>query len=147
MIIKKRSEKNDEKSILILTLLFLIIGVAYAANYNEIFKAPNGLEPMGTSNFVDKQGHNIMINVYNDDNAKTWFENDTGYLVTPYEQNKNFYLGADDDSSYILEVVEKDGVKYIIGSWTPKDTSNDVKVIWEKLQEFNNLNNLKPIEV
>ena len=147
LMIMKREGIEMKKIILILTLLFLVIGVAYAANYNELFKAPSGLEPMGHNDFVDKQGHNIMIDEYNDENAKTWFENDTGYLVTPYEQNNSFYLGADDDSSYILEVVEKDGVKYIIGAWTPKDTSNDAKVIWEKLQEFNALNNLKPIEV
>ena len=135
------------KSILIFALLLVVIGTAYAANYNEIFKAPSGLEPMGDSNFVDTLGHNIMIDKYNDDNVKTWFENDTEYVVAPYEQNNSFYLGADDDSSYILEVVEKDGVKYIIGAWTPKDTSNDIKVIWEKLQEFNALNKVTPIEV
>lgn len=137
-----------KKSILILTLLFLIIGVAYAANNNEIFKAPNGLEKMGTHDFVDKQGHNLMIEEYNDENIKTWFKNDTDpvYLVQESQQHPNIYMGATDEDSYILEVVEKDGVKYIIGSWTPKSTSRDTEMIWENLQEFNKLNNLKPIE-
>ena len=137
-----------KKSILILTLLFLIIGVAYATNNNEIFKAPNGLEKMGTHDFVDKQGHNLMIEEYNDENIKTWFKNDTDpvYLVQESQQHPNIYMGATDEDSYILEVVEKDGVKYIIGSWTPKSTSRDTEMIWENLQEFNKLNNLKPIE-
>lgn len=138
-----------KKGILILALLFLVIGTAYAANNNEIFKAPSGLEPMGHNDFVDKKGHNIMIEEYNDENVKTWFENDTDpmYLVQESQQHPNIYTGATDDGSYILEVVEKDGVKYIVGSWTPKSTSGDAELIWKNLQEFNKLNNLKPIEV
>ena len=57
------------------------------------------------------------------------------------------YLGADDENDcYILEVVEKDGAKYIISSWTPKGPT-EAKKISDNLLEFNKLNNLKPIEV
>ena len=88
-----------------------------------------------------------MIVEDNDNNRQTWFENDTDYIVGPYEHDNKVYLGADKDDSYILEIVEKDGVKYIIGSWTPKSSTSDARVIWENLQEFNKVNNLNPMEV
>ena len=57
------------KIILGITLLIFIVGIASAAHNNEIFKAPNNLEPMGHNDFVDKQGHNIMIVNYTTENA------------------------------------------------------------------------------
>ena len=137
-----------KKSILIITI-FLLIGTVCAANNNELFTAPSGLQAVGHDDFVDKQGHNIMIKEYDDNSKKTWFENstETQYLVEPYQDNPNIYLGATDEDSYILEVVEKDGKQYIIGSWTPNDSKNDIKIIWENLQEFNKLNKLTPMEI
>lgn len=135
------------KIILGITLLIFIVGIASAAHNNEIFKAPNNLEPMGHNDFVDKQGHNIMIVNYTTENIKTWFENDTNYNVSPFQDHDNMYLSADDENDcYILEVVEKDGTKYIIGSWTPKGPT-EAKVILDNLEEFNKLNNVKPVEV
>lgn len=137
-----------KKSILIITI-FLLIGTVCAANNNELFTAPSGLQAVGHDDFVDKQGHNIMIKEYDDNNKKTWFENstETQYLVELYQDNPNIYLGATDEDSYILEVVEKDGKQYIIGSWTPNDSKNDMKIVWENLQEFNKLNKLTPMEI
>lgn len=141
--------KNITKIIIGITIIFLCIGVASAANLNQIFKAPSDLEPMGDSGFVDKQGHNIMINEYNDENKQTWFENDTDsmYFVEPYSGNPNIYIGVEETDHYYLEVVEKDGNKYIVGSWTPKDSDSDFKKIAENLKEFNKLNNVEPVEV
>lgn len=136
-----------KKIILILAILLLIIGTVSAANLNDKFTAPNGLHKMGTSDFVDEKGHNIMIIEDSDSNRQKWFENDTNYIVSPYESHANMYLGADDENDcYILEVVEKDGAKYIISSWTPKGPT-EAKKISDNLLEFNKLNNLKPIEV
>lgn len=133
-----------------ISLLLLCIGVVCAETHPvDIFKAPNGLHSMGYSSFVDEKGHNIMINEYNADNMKTWFENDTDpeYLVQPYETNNSFYLGVDDDNDcYILEIVEKEGNKYIIGSWTPKGP-NEAKEIMDNLLEFNKLNKVKPLPI
>lgn len=148
----KRDDKMKQilKILLLASILFLIIGTAYAAHNNEIFKAPSGLQPMGYEDFVDQKGHNIMVMDYSDENVQTWFENDTDpeYLVQPYQQDGDmFYMGADDENDcYILEVVEKDGSKYIIGSWTPKGAM-ETETIFNNLLEFNKLNNLKPLEV
>ncbi|WP_407415726.1 hypothetical protein [Methanobrevibacter sp.] len=135
------------KIILGATLLFLIIGVASATDIIDIFQAPSSLHALGTSSYVDEQGHNIMIVEYSDDNYDLWFENDTeaGYVAQKY--NDTCYIGADDENDcYILEIVEKEGTKYIIGSWTPNGV-DDAKIIQNNLEEFNKLNNLNPLEV
>ena len=136
-----------KKIILIIGILLLITGAAYAANNNEIFKAPSNLHAMGHDDFVDEKGHNIMIMEDTADNHKTWFENDTetNYIVEKY--NESFYIAADDKNDcYILEVVENGGTKYIVASWTPKGTG-ETQTILSNMLEFNKLNNLKPVEV
>ena len=138
-----------KKWILILTILLLTIGIVSAANLNEVFKAPNGLTQAGNNDFVDQKGHNIMISEFNDDNKQTWFENDTDplYSVIPSDSDPNVYIGVTDEDSYLLEVVEKDGTKYIVGSWTPNSSQSDLTKIAENLKEFNNLNQVTPVEV
>ena len=145
------------KIIIGITIIFLLIGVAYAANNNEIFKAPSSLNKMAKDNFVDGQGHNIQISEDTDSNHKVWFENSTeaGYVVTPYEGNNSFYMYRDASETDpntaeavgVIEIVEKDGSKYIISSWSAKDTDSDFKKVAENLLEFNKLNNLKPIPI
>ena len=149
--------KKGIKILIGLSVLFLIIGACYAAYPNEIFKAPNGLEPIGHNDFVDKQGHNIQIIENSDSTHKTWFENntETGYIVTPYEANNNFYMYSDAsevdpnkaEAVGVIEIVEKEGVKYIVSSWSAKDTDADFKMVADNLLEFNKLNNLKPVAI
>ena len=136
-----------KKIILGILLLFLIIGVACAVHNNEIFTAPGGLHAMGYNDFVDEQGHNIMIMEYDDENKQTWFENDTdpAYLVQKY--NDTCCIGVDDENDcYILELVEKDGTQYIINSWTPKGPE-ETAIIQHNLEEFNSLNHLTPLPI
>lgn len=136
-----------KKIILGILLLSLIIGIACAAHNNEIFTAPPGLHAMGYNDFVDEQGHNIMIMEYNDKNKQTWFENDTNpeYLVQKY--NDTCYIAVDDENDcYIFEIVEKEGNKYIISSWTPKGP-DETAIIKYNLEEFNKLNQLTPLHI
>lgn len=138
-----------QKILLGATLLLLIIGAGYAANNNEIFKAPSGLHTMGVNDFVDEKGHNIRIDNYTDNLKSTWFENDTenGYLVQPSDSDKNIYIyAADENDCGLLEIVKKDDKQYIINCWTPKGAS-EAKVVAKNLEEFNKLNNLKPLPV
>ncbi len=128
-------------------ILFLLIGTVYAAHNNEIFKAPSPLKPMGYNDFVDEQGHNILIDELDDDAITTWLQNDTDpeYLVQKY--NDTTYIATDDENDcYIHEVVEKDGKQYLISSWTPNGP-NEASILKMNLEEFNKLNNLKPLDV
>lgn len=142
-----KTMKNMTKIIIGIGLIFLIIGVASATDNNKIFNPPSGLQAVGTSSFVDQQGHNIDINDFTDENKKTWFENDTEpqYLVQKY--NDTCYIGVDDENDcYILEIVEKDGNKYIVSSWTPKGP-NETPIIQKNLEEFNKINQLTPLPI
>ena len=142
------------KIIIGITLLFLIIGVVYATDNVDIFKAPSGLQASGTNSYLDGQGHNIQI-AEDEKFHEIWFENDTDYLVQPYENNNSFYFyvdGSDVDPDGveqvgILEIVEKDGTKFIINSWTPNDGEEDAKVIFNNLLEFNKINHLTPLKI
>lgn len=149
MIIKKYGENIMKiwKILIGISILLLCLSIVNAAELNQLFTAPNGLEPVGTSDFVDKQGHNIMIIEYNDENKQTWFENDTDpeYLVQKY--NDTCYIGVDDENDcYIFEIVEKDGNKYIVSSWTPKGPE-EAAIIKFNLEEFNKLNQLTPLPI
>ena len=142
----------NKKITILLLFTFIIIGAAYATNTPD-FKAPNSLEKLGNQGFVDKKGHNIDFQEYTDSSHKTWFENDTGYIVQKH--NDTFYIYSDSsevdpnkaEAVGVLEVVEVDGNKLIINSWTPNDNPNDMKIIWENLFEFNKLNKLTPIKI
>lgn len=130
-----------------ISILFLCIGIVCAAQENEIFTAPAGLQAVGTNAFVDQQGHNIMIVEFNDEAKQTWLENDTDpeYLVQQY--NDTCYIGVDDENDcYILELVEKDNTQYLIGSWTPKGPG-ETAIIKYNLEEFNKINQLTPLTI
>ena len=124
-------------------MLFLLLSVACAADLVDVFSPPSTLQPAGTSTYVDLEGHNIMMLEYSEDNYQSFFENDTDYSVQKY--NDTCYIGADDENDcYILEMVEKDGKKYIIGSWTPNGPA-DTEEIQSNLVEFNKINKLTPL--
>ena len=142
----------NKKIIILLLFTFLVIGAAYAT---QEFKVPNDLHKISVSTYADEKGHNLVIENYTENSHKTWFENDTGYLVQKYSNNDSFYLYADSsevdpnkaEAVGILEVVEIDRNKYIINSWTPKEDNKDMELIWENLLEFNKLNKLTPIKI
>ena len=73
-------------------ILFLLIGVASAANFVDIFKAPYPLEQAGTNSYVDRQGHNILISEYNDDAVTTWLQNDTDPEYLVQKHNDTCYI-------------------------------------------------------
>lgn len=125
--------------------IILMIGIVSAANPVDIFKAPSGLTASGNDTFVDGQNHNIQIFNYTDELYSKWFKNDSGFSISQYK-NKNFFAENRDHHYGILEIVEKDGNKYIIDSWTSKNP-NESNTLKKNLEEFNNVNGLKPIAV
>lgn len=134
-----------KKKIILISLLLILLSAAYASDL-PTFKLPGTLHEIGTGTFVDEKGHNIQIIEYTDTTKDIWFENDTDYTVQPYEKNDSFYIYADDENDCgILEIVEVNGVKYIVNSWTPNG-SKDAEIIANNLLEFNRLNNLTPIK-
>ena len=135
---------NKTIKILIATAaIFLMIGMASAANPVDIFKAPSGFTASGNDTFADTQNHNIQIYNYTQELYSKWFENPSGFSISEYK-NTNFVQKDSENHYGILEIVEKDGNKYIIDSWTPKNP-NESNVLKKNLEEFNSANDLKPI--
>ena len=131
--------------IIVISILFLLIGIVAAADIADKFTAPNGLEKVGTNGFVDRQGHNINVFEYTEDTKDTWFTNDTDYFVQPF--NDTCWIGVDDENDcYILEVVEKDDAKVLVSSWSANGP-DETPIIQENLLEFNKLNHLTPLKL
>ncbi|WP_407422257.1 hypothetical protein [Methanobrevibacter sp.] len=137
--------KKTIKLLIATTAILLVIGVVSAANPADIFKAPSGLTASGNDTFVDGQNHNIQIFNYTDELYSKWFKNDSVFSISQYKNTKFFNKNYEKHYG-ILEIVEKDGNKYIIDSWTPK-SPNELNVLKKNLEDFNNINNLTPIAV
>ena len=134
-----------KKLLLGIGIMFLLMGTVCAAELVDTFMPPNGYNPMGTSSFIDDVGHNIMMSELDDNTKNLWLQNDSEYLVSKY--NDTTWTAVDDENDcYIHEVVEKDGKQYLISSWTPKGVDHTL-IIRDKLEEFNKVNDLKPLSI
>lgn len=120
-----------------------MICVVSAADSVDIFKAPSGFTASGNDTFVDGQNHNIQIFNYTDELYSKLFENDPTFSISKFK-NTNFFTKNTENHYGILEIVEKDGNKYIIDSWTAKN-SNESNALKKNLEEFNKINDVKPI--
>lgn len=134
--------KTIIKILIATAAIFLMIGVVSAANTVDIFEAPSGFTASGNDTFVDGQNHNIQIYNYTDDLYTKLFESDSTFSISDFKDNKFFDKNTQDHYG-VLEIVEKDGSKYIIDSWTGKNP-NESNTLKDNLMEFNKLNNITP---
>lgn len=134
--------KKTIKILIAAAAILLMIGVV-SANNVDTFKAPSGFTASGNDTFVDGQNHNIQIFNYTDELYSELFESDSTFSISKFKDN-HFFNKNTDKHYGILEIVEKDGNKYIIDSWTAKNPneSNDLK---KNLEDFNSANGLSPI--
>ena len=120
-----------------------MIGVVSAANPVDIFKAPSGFTASGNDTFTDGQNHNIQIFNFTKEQYSKWFENNSAFSIGKFKEG-NLFNHEYEKHYGVLEVVEKDGNKYIIDSWTAKNP-NEGNNLKKNLEEFNSVNDLKPI--
>ncbi|WP_462316566.1 hypothetical protein [Methanobrevibacter sp.] len=134
--------KKTIKILIAAAAILLMIGVV-SANNVDTFKAPSGFTASGNDTFVDGQNHNIQIFNYTDELYSKLFESDSTFSISKFKDN-HFFNKNTDKHYGILEIVEKDGNKYIIDSWTAKNPneSNELK---KNLEDFNSANGLSPI--
>ncbi len=134
--------KKTIKILIAAAAILLMIGVV-SANNVDTFKAPSGFTASGNDTFVDGQNHNIQIFNYTDELYSELFESDSTFSISKFKDN-HFFNKNTDKHYGILEIVEKDGNKYIIDSWTAKNPneSNELK---KNLEDFNSANGLSPI--
>ena len=133
------------KILIAVAAIFLMIGLVSATDSADLFKAPSGFTASGNDSFADTQNHNIKIYNYTDELYSQMFESDSIFSISLFKDN-HFFKKNTKDHYGILEVVEKDGNKYIIESWTSKNP-NEANVLENNLNAFNSVNDLKPLTV
>ena len=137
--------KKISKILIATTAIFLMIGLVSAANPVDIFKAPSGFTASGNDTFADTQNHNITIFNYTGELYSQMFENDSTFSISLFKDN-HFFKKNTKNHYGIIEIVEKDGNKYVIESWTSKNP-NEANVLEKNLNAFNSINNLKPLTI
>ena len=135
--------KKTLKTLIAIAAILLMIGVVSAANPTDVFKAPSGFTATANDTFSDGENHNIQIFNYTDELYNKMFKNDSAFSISNFKDT-NFFTKNYDDHHGILEIVEKNGTKYIIDSWTAKNP-NEANTLQKNLEEFNKINDLKPI--
>ena len=132
--------------ILIATLLiFLVLGTAYAANVSD-FKAPTGWDNKGNGAFFGPDlGEGLTVMNYTDENVKDFIDNEYVTIKKDTELNIMTYKDSDLKQHGVMEIVEVDGSKFIVQSWAGEQSSTTDEMLLATLQNFNNVNNLKPI--
>ena len=148
--------RNTTKIITILTLLLLTIGIAAATDINNM-KVPDGWEATGGGSYHEigdspgqGSGQNMMIQKWSDSFKEEFYENHTDeqYMVTDTGNNTYMFIDDLNADAGSFEVVEIDGEKYFV-LFTTVDNYDTEEIADTSLfmQEFNELNNLHPVEV
>ena len=122
-------------------LLFLLMGICFAANINDV-KLPDGFTKQ-SDHVAKNDKYELSINTYTDDDKDILFTNGDGYNVITGEVNK--YTDKQVKHEGCFEIVEINGEKTIVEVYYD-GLSNQDKCV-DYLNNFNELNNLKPIEV
>lgn len=130
-----------KKILTITALLILFTGICFAANIDDV-KLPDGFNKQ-SDHVAKNDKYELSINKYIDDDNSILFKNDTEYKVIKGEISNYTDKGVKHQGC--LEVVEINGEKTVV-EILYDGLSNQDKC-FEYLQEFNKINNLKPIEV
>ena len=133
-----------------LLLMFLIIGTACAVNLSDL-KVPIGYNEE-TDGFyylnTDEDSHLYVGEMELNENV---FENDTGYAVISLGNNTYFYCDSVMESTGVQEKVNIDGTDYLVSFYKDNFVGSlqdtEIKMFLEDLKDFNEKNNLKPLEV
>lgn len=137
-------------------ILLLIIGVAAATDINNL-KVPDGWEAIGGGSYHEintdtngGSGQNMMIQKWDDSLKDEYYQNNTdeGYMVSEDANHTFKYIDTLNGNAGYFEVVEIDNEKYFVNFWTVDYTNFDeIDDSSYFMVQFNELNNLKPVEV
>lgn len=144
----------NNKTIILLLLLFLTIGIVSAVNPDD-FKLPNGFELVEfdfnhdhSEGFMNSQGEGIIIYDYTDDDKDILFEESDTYVLDPYENNIYTFADAETELCGYIECIEHNGHKYAIQTTCSiEDMEEHGTNIRDNILEFNEINNFKPIPI
>lgn len=139
------------KKILILFLVTITLtSVVSAADFSD-FKAPVNFDDIGDGVFVlydssSNADEILSIVKYNEHDWNDYITNDTDnqYIVNGENNTYNYTDGIVNEVGS-FELIEVDGDKFII-DFAKVDASNDFNQTFSNLINFNELNNVTPVE-
>lgn len=134
-----------KKIILATLLIFLILGTAYATTVDD-FKAPNGWENKGHGTFFGPNlGESLNVMEYTDENVKDFIDNDFVTIQKDSSTNIMTYKDSDLKQHGVMEVIEVGGSKFIVQSGAGEQSTTTDDALLATLNNFNQVNNVKPI--
>lgn len=145
------------KIITIITTLFLLTGIAYATDINNL-QTPQGWEALGGGSYHETgdspgqgSGRNMMIQESHDSIEEEYTTNLTedNYYAFKNSDNTWNYTDGSNQCSGCFEVVKIDDKDYFIVFTTQDNVefTSDTLTTYDLMMEFNKLNNLDPIEI
>ena len=142
-----------KKIMFFLILCLMMVGVVSAVDITS-FTAPDNFEDVGDGVYVVYDSFKNPVQVlavinYTEHDADDYVTNDSNNDYTVFEGENNTYHFVDGsmDEKGSFELVEVDGVKFIIDfAEMGIDNKNDFNETFNNLMEFNKLNNLNSTE-
>ena len=141
-----------KKLLICLILSIFLIGFVSAADLpNLVF--PDDFKDVGDGVYIKYDSSNLpeqtfAIIEYTQTDAGDYLLNDTEYGYKVYNSTNDTYNFVDEKlkEKGSIELVEINGVKYIIESWNALDGDDlDFTVTFDNLLKLNKLNNLTPL--
>lgn len=139
-----------------LSILFLLIGMVSATDINNL-KVPDGWKAIGGGSYHEEgdspgqgSGQNMMIEKWYDGLKDEYYQNNTDEQYTVIEDGNHTFMYIDDlnQMAGCFEVVEIDNEKYFVNFWTVDyRNSEEIADASYFMVQFNELNNLEPVEV
>lgn len=138
-------------NILIILLIILVMPISVVAASTEIpnFKYPDTFKKISDSEgYVNDMAQGMIVYKYDNSSESLFLTNHGQYGVEYYENNYYVFADCENNLGGNLEVVAYKGNKYIVISTISLDNlESQSGYIQENLEEFNKLNNVKPLTV
>ena len=147
--------KTITKIIIGISILFLLLGSAAAFEINSLKTVPDYTpwDNNGYSNYTTNSNRFFLvekIGTFDDDFKDEWFNNHSETKYTSENIGNNIYKFSDDTFKFYgyQEVVNDDGDYYMISiNQKSKMSPSEENGFLNDLKEFNQLNNLEPVEI
>ena len=144
------------KILTIITITFLLIGIVSATDIDNL-KVPDGWKSIGGGSYHEEgdsagqgSGQNMMIEKWSDSFKDEFYQNNTDEQYTVIEDGNHTFMYIDDlnQMAGCFEVVEIDNEKYFVNFWTVEyRNSEEIADTSYFMVQFNELNNLEPLEI
>ncbi|AMD17369.1 hypothetical protein TL18_04645 [Methanobrevibacter sp. YE315] len=140
--------KFINKICIVLIILIFTMGFVASANVHD-FKYPDNFKKMDDGDgYINDMGQGMIVYEY-DEASKQLFLTNHGLYAFEYYEN-NYYVFSDNENNLcgLLEVVDYKGDKYIVISTILIDNlESESGYIQDNLEDFNKLNNVKPLTI